>query len=346
MTKAPVLLLLLLPFFASCRSLSREVNSALPDFLRASPGGEEMKLFKELHEGRAWSADDLERQDRLRSDIVQVYQSGDWEECGELVRGYIDDFAISRHDQELRFLLADSLYRDDEWDLSFDAFKEYLALYPVSSWSEPSMQIIYRMGLECIEGRRSAFLGIFGRRAKGVEMLRNLVETFPGGGRAADAQWALARYSMHEGDHVAAVEEFGVLVERWPESEWNAAALYYAAWCRYRLIKGEAYDGATMEQARDSFERYLREARHQGWADEARAALGEIVELEAQHQLTVAEWYLGMEKPWAARYWLTKLTVLHGSTAAGQRAKVLLDMLPGAAVVPATAPATAAKDAP
>ncbi|MSR74308.1 MAG: outer membrane protein assembly factor BamD [Planctomycetes bacterium] len=338
MRKAPVLLLLILPLCTSCRSLSRDLNKALPEFMRASPGGEEMKLFKELHEGRDWSADDLERQDRLHAEVVRVYTAADWEECAEQVRDYLDDYGLSRYDQELRFLLADSLYRDDEWDNAYDSFKEYLALYPVSSWSEPSMQILYRMGLGCIEGQRSAFLGIFGRRAKGVEILRMLVETFPGGSRAADAQWALARYSMSEGEYEAAALEYRVLTERWPESEWNSAALYYTAWCGYRQMKGAAYDAATMKHARESFERYLLTARQQGWAGEARAALTDISEMEAQHLLVVAEWYLDMDKPWAARFWLMKLSVLHASTAAGQKAKALLATLPGAETPPIAVP--------
>lgn len=321
------ILLLILPFLASCRSLSREVNSALPPFLRSRPGGDEMKVFTELRAARTWSAEELERQARLAREVREAYTQGDWEECAELAVDYTEEFPVSEHDQQVRFVRADSLCRDDEWDLSFDAFKEFLALHPVSVHSEAAMQMLYRMGLECIEGRRTSFFGIFSRRARGEEILTALVETFPGGSRAADAQWALARHALLEEDWHAAAEKFALLSTRWPESEWSSAALYFTAWCRYRTVRGAAYDGATMQQAREGFERYLSEARHQGWAAQAKSAVQELRELEAGHLMVVAEWYLDQDRPWSARYWLNKLAVQHSTTEAGRRARQQLSAL-------------------
>lgn len=329
MRRASTLLLLVgILLLGGCRSLSRELNDSLPEFLRSKPGADEMKLLAELKKGEEPAPADSEQQNAAFEEIRRVRAEKDFEECAELAADFTSEWPSGRFDEEVRMLRADSLYRDDDWSESFVAWREYFERYPVSEHANTGMETLYCMGLEYIEGRRSAFFGIFSRVAKGEEILRYLVETFPGGARAADAQWLLARYSLQENDWEAAALEFQLLAERWPESAWQSASLYYAAWCRYRAIKGAAYDPGLMRTAREGFERYLETARHQGWAGEAKATVEEIAELEAEHLLTVAEWYLDQGEPWAARWWLMKLDTTQASTAAGKRAKELLKTLP------------------
>jgi|GEM_PF-5157686 outer membrane protein assembly factor BamD (BamD/ComL family) len=322
----PLLLIVLVS--GGCRSLSRELNDALPDFLRSTPGADEMKILADLKKAEEPAVEDSERQKEALAELRQVRADGDFEECADLAADFTDEWPSSSHDEEVRMLRADSLYRDDDWSECFAAWREYFERYPVSEHANTGMETLYRVGLEYIEGRRAAFFGVFSRVDKGEEILRYLVETFPGGARAADAQWLVARHSLQEGDWQAAAMDFQLLAERWPDSAWQSAALYYTSWCRYRAIKGAAYDPGMMRLAREGFERYLEQARHQGWAGEAKATLAELTELQAEHLLTVAEWYIDQGEPWAARWWLMKLDMTEATTRAGKKAKELLNSLP------------------
>jgi outer membrane protein assembly factor BamD (BamD/ComL family) len=302
----------------ACRSLGRDINNALPAFLRAEPGKEEMAIFAKVRASREWSEEDLARQKELFED-------------------YLDQYPTSVYDEAARYHLGEAHFLDDDYHAAAAAFRDFAAVYPVSALVPKVAELQYTMGLAFIEGRRSTFLGIFSNRGAGVTILTELVETFPRSARAADAQWALARHYMdHEEDWPRARRAFRFLSDRYRTSPWYKAALFDEGYAIYRQVKGAVYDPQLMKDAQAAFERYLREAPEGDLAGQARGIATEMEDLQASHLLEVGNWYVAQGKEYTSRFYFVKARALFPrSPAAAEAERALLELGP---LAPAPAP--------
>ncbi len=308
-----------------CRSLNRELNQALPGFLRADPGKEEMEIFAKVRQSREWSEEDLARQKEIFDAAKAALDEGRAEEAGDLFEDYLEQYPSSVYDEAARYSLGESHYLDDDYDAAHEAFRDFAAVYPVSGLGSKVVELQYKMGIEFIEGRRSTFFGIFSQRTSGERILNHVVETFPRSRRAADSQWALGRFAMdEEEDWPKAESAFRFLAEQYKTSEWYEPALFDAAYSTYRQVKGDVYDPLTMKRAEEAFQRYLREAPKGANRTEAEAVLLEVEGLRARQLLNVAEWYLKEGKEYSARFYLAKVRDVYPRSEAAETARQLM----------------------
>lgn len=324
---APLLLLITL---TGCTGLSREINQALPEFLRSDPGKEEMEIFRQVRQAREWSEEDLAEQDRLVAGIAALREQKKWAEAIDRIEEYLEQFAVSRHDEKVRFWLGDSHFQDDEWERAYNSWRDFSLLHPVSDYNVGLTDTLYLIGREFLAGNRSRFFGIFTRTGVGIRVLNHLIESFPSSPRAADAQWTLAKYYVDEEDWPESEAAFAFIVEQYESSEWYHPSLYYLAYSRYRQVKGDRYDPEMMRQAQSDFEKYLAQAPEGTWRDEAAGIIQELEELRARSVLNVGEWYLDQGKPYSARYYLMATITRFPNSEAAKRAKALLPETPAA----------------
>lgn len=334
------LVLVLAVLFSGCRGLGRKFNQALPAFLRSDPGAKEMSIFAEVAQTREWTPEELKAQEDLFNKALKAHSKKRYDDAADVLEDYLDLYPTSRFDERARFLLGESYYLDGQYGRAFEAFKDFNDLYLLSDYSPQIAEYQYQIGLSYIEGRQAVFFGIFSNKSRGEEYLNHVVERFPTSKRAADAQWAIARYYMSDREWGKAADAFKFLTDNYEQSEWYAAALYNEAYCLYRLVKGVAYDPQVMKDARKAFERYLREFPDGDWSAEAASFRDEVWALEAGHLLLVAEWYIGRGHPYSSRYYLEQVRVRFPGTKAAERAATLLEDLPGGNVdIPVGPPA-------
>ena len=325
---APILIFALMLMSTGCTGLSREVNQALPEFLRSEPGEAEMEIFRQVRQAREWSEEDLAEQDRLVERIGSLREQKEWSDAIDLLEEYVEQYAVSRHDEKVRYWLGDCNFQDDEWERAFNAWRDFSLLHPVSDYNPGLTESLFLIGKEYLSGGRSSFFGIFSNRGVGKRVLNHLIESFPSSPRAADAQWTLARYYLDEEEWPDAEAAFAFIVEQYEGSDWYQASLYYVAYTRYRQVKGDTYDPETMRQAQADFGRYLAQAPEGEWRGQAQAIIAELEDLRARSLLNVGEWYLDQGKPYSARYYfMATITRFPNSKAAG-RAKALLPETP------------------
>lgn len=318
------LVLASLVFLLGCRGLSREFNQSLPDFLRADPGKEEMQIFAKVRQAREWSEEDLSRQKDLFDEIETDYREGRFETAGDLLEDYLEQYPGSQYDERARFLLGNARFKEDAFEKSFSAFKDFSALYPVSDLGAEVVELEYVMGKDFLDGLRSTFFGIFSNASIGEKIMEHIVENYPSSARASDAQWALARYHMRDEDWPKAQAAFRFVATQYPTSEWYTPALFYAAYCQYRQVKGAPYDPTTMRGTREGFELFLRESEGSPWRNDAKEIVLEMESLEAEHILVIAEWYVGQGREFSARFYFMKVVTLYPQTSAAERAKAAL----------------------
>lgn len=316
--------LLALVLLGACSGLGREINQALPAFLRSDPGREEMEIFERVRRLREWTPEDLADQDRRVAEIEEHRRNRELGSMESKIKGYLEIYPASVHDEDLRFLLAETFYLDDEWRSAFRQYREFGAIYPLSPHGPAVVERIYEMGRSYLAGERSTFFGIFSQKSVGIEMLEHLIETYPKSRRASDSQYALARHRMDVREWSQARADFRFLHEQYRESEWAPSALFYDAYCSYRQVKGSVYDPKTMGEAVRSFERYLAQVEDGEFERDARTFIAELRELQAEHMFRVGDWYAGAGKPYSSRFYFLSVLTRHPESGAAARARARL----------------------
>jgi len=155
-----------------------------------------------------------------------------------------------------------------------------------------------------------------------------IVQTYPNAPCAPDAQWQLGRYYVCDKDWPKATAAFDYLVKQYPNSEWFPGARYYAAYTRYRQVKGTRYDPGIVRESRARFASYVKDFPTGQWRPDADRLICILDNIAAQYLLNVAEWYVGQGKCWSARYYVEKLISLHPNTNAAACGSRLLARLP------------------
>ena len=256
-----VLLVLLVASAAGCRGLSRDINQSLPEFMRAQPGEEEMEILTRVRRSRTWTEEDLKLQDSRMDQVRERLSEDRLDDAIDLLETYLEDFPNSKADEEARFLLAKAQKDDDAYAKSFDTLKDFTLLYPVSDHGEDVMNMLFEMGRSYLAGERSTLFGIFSNTGKGRDIMTHLVESYPSGVRAADAEWALGEYAYENDEWERAAASYGFLVEQYPTSEWVPMARLKKARSLHQQVKGAAYDPVTMKEARRGLPEVRRSAR-------------------------------------------------------------------------------------
>jgi outer membrane protein assembly factor BamD (BamD/ComL family) len=321
-------ILIVLALLPACTGLGRKVNQALPEFMRGEAGAEEKERIHRLQQRLEAPPGASAARTHAFEQAKCAYDCGRFDDAASLFEDFIDDYPSSEYDEEARFLLGESHYRDDDYAAAFAAFKDYAEAYPVSNRAPCIEERVYHMGCCYLAGKRRAFFGIFSNKGVGEEMFIWLVQTYPNAARADDAQWALGRYYVCDQDWPKAVTAFDFLVKQYPNSEWLPAAKYYTGYTRYRQVKGTRYDQSIVRESRKRLSAYLKDHPDGQWRADAERLICTLDNIAAQKILNVAEWYVGQGKAWSARYYLVRLEALHPTSCAAERGRALLARLP------------------
>jgi outer membrane protein assembly factor BamD (BamD/ComL family) len=321
-------LVVALALVAGCAGLGRRVNQSLPEFMRGEPGAEEKERIQTLQQRLQAPAGASAARTRAFERAKRAYEACQFDCAADFFEDFLDEYPSSEFDEEARFLLGESHYRDDDYTEAFAAYKAHAERYPVSNRAPCIEERVYRMGCSFLSGRRKSFLGIFSNRGLGEEMFLWIVETYPNAPRADDAQWALGRYYVSEADWPKAAGAFDLLVKQYPGSEWFPAGTYFSGYTRYRQVKGTVYDQAIVRESRKRFAQYVAQFPEGPWRSQAERLICVLDDVAAQKLLNVARWYVGQGCRWAARYYLERLIKLYPASRAAARGSALLATLP------------------
>ena len=334
-TVQPRLIVVLLVLCCGCTSLGRRVNQSLPEFMRGDPGlgGEGTDPAPPAAArgpaGRFGAPDGGVRAAR------RAYDCQNYDTAASLFEDFIDEYPASEYDEEARFLWGESQFHGNDYVGAFDAYKQYAEAYPVSNRAPCIQERVYVMACAYLSGRRRTFLGLFTAKGVGEDMDIWLVHTYPNAARAADAQWALGRYYVCDAEWAKAAAAFDFLVKQYPNSEWFPAARYFAAYTRYRQVKGTCYDPAIVREARSRFESYVHDFPTGQWRASAEHLICILDNIAAQKILNVAQWYVDQGKCWSARYYLERLEALYPASNAAVCGRRLYATLPSNPPCPA-----------
>lgn len=226
--------------------------------------------------------------------LIEAENHGDAEELLEVA---LDRELPDSIREELSFLFADNDYKRRKIRRSATRFRRFVRDYPFSTRLPEVEETVFQIALLQLDGQDKGFLGIGRGRAKAVETLEYLRETFPRGARAADVLKRLGDYYVDRRYYEDAVFEYETLSRDHPESEWQPLALYRAALCYLLQSRGAAYDLEVLGKARYGFQQYLETYPEGTHRSEAEAALDIIAELFEERAYSIGESYEKRNRP-------------------------------------------------
>lgn len=349
---AGVMFLALLACCGGCRSLGREVNEALPEFLRFDPGKEELERYRRRIQVMNRTEEEKAAAEASWQKAKAYYDDGEWYDAAQALQDFLEAFPDTPHDKEARFLLVRAQRNRNKADDALRAIKSFVANYPISEYNDEIEREMHQLAVEYIEGKHDFF--IFGSKKKGVDLLELMVLNFPAGKLADEAQWELGNYQMREENWIEAGEAFEKFVDRrpadqlaspsnvgdpdrfadpdlaarYPYSKWTARATYNRALCRLATVKGADYDEVTIVSTMQDFRNYLDRFPEGDRREEAEGHIAFLREMHGDKQLRIARWYRGQGFDQSARFYLLKTIENHPDTAAAVKAEKLLAEIP------------------
>jgi outer membrane assembly lipoprotein YfiO len=198
---------------------------------------------------------------------------------------------------------AEALFQRGECLRALKRHEEALECYAAIPSQRPSVELLkrslerrYQLGLDFLQGNAHRyFLGIipYTSSAFGVKVLDDLVREFPFESFSADALYSIASHYFRQEEWEECRPVYERLIEKYPTSELTPPAHFQLGKAVYSTVKGYRYDLRPLAEARRYFERFLERRPVGAEAEEARRYIRELRQMEAQHELYVARFYLG-----------------------------------------------------
>lgn len=322
------LIALLVPLLGApaCSSFGRKFNQALPEFLRSEPGKDELDRYRERVRVLKRSPEDVAAAHRDFLEAKNFVETGDFENGNTALEAYLERWPDTADDKEARFLLIQARLGDEEWFDAQEAIRGFIANYPITDFNDQVEEIMWKLGSEYLEGEHDVF--IFSKEGDGLRLLRDMVLHFPNGAHADDAHWKLGNYYYDDGDWIEAQAAFTAIIEEHPNSPWAARAQYDRGLCRLAQVKGAEYDAEIARKARGDFLVYLERYPEGDRREQAVNHVARLDELLGEMPLSIGDWYLGQDYPWAARFYYQKVLRMHPNTQAAAIARERLAGLP------------------
>ena len=233
-------------------------------------------------------------------------------------------------------LLAGNIaYRNGDWDDAIRRYEEFLLFEGAAQDSRLAEDRLLELGLDLLEGRHRAF-GIFPDRSRGIATLLNLAAWAPRSPRAPEALAHVGEYHFENRYFNEAREDYRLILQQYPRSEWADLAAFRLGMCNYLQIDKPTIDAKVINRSLNQLKQYMKLFPAGLYRDEAEVTIVELEELSAQHELAVGDYYEDIGNILGARRRYREAASRFGTEAAVEARRRLerlpaLDPLPGAA---------------
>jgi len=300
------------------------------DFFRSSRyDGEDEEDLLDLDEPSV----DSPKAEALRARAQKAFDERKFEKAVEILHTLQDDFDNTRAAKEARtyFLIAEGYFHLGDYERAHDYYMKTLRRGPGETIFNQTLNRIYNVGLAFLHGRAErSLLGFsFTSPTYGVDILigeKGLLTRFPLS-RYSAAIWEIAEFYYNKKQFSDAERVYEQLVREFSDSEWAEQAEYKLALSVFNQVRGVAYDQDPLRKAKRKFLAYRAHYPRGNYSEQVRNSLREIAEMQAQHDLTVAKYYLRESRPQAARFYLRSVLLNNPKTDAAREARPMFQEL-------------------
>lgn len=235
-----------------------------------------------------------------------LFREKRWKEAEAAFGRVWRDHKGSPYAADARYYEAECRFARQKWLGAFELYKSFLRDNPLSPHAPAIERRLYGMGVHLLETGESTF---FDESGTGIDVLEQVVLSFPNGELADDALLLIADHEVRHFRPHDAVEHLHQLLDRYPSSEWAYEARLRLARGYRELNRGSRYDADALRRAAAHYRAYLeivaadraRASEYAAALDQARKELREVEEVLGRKGLEEADFYLYDGKVDAAR---------------------------------------------
>lgn len=214
---------------------------------------------------------------------------------------------------------------------SFDAFQSFVDQHRSSARFEDAIQQQYEIAETAKGGKKERTLVVLKFKMGGediVAMYKKIIANAPFGKLAPLAQFSIGEIYQDMGEKDKSVAAYQGVVENYPNTK-QASEAQFRIGSISSVAASRSEDKSNIVAARDALTTYMASHPKGDRAGEAEQGLRQINAVEASQSLTVAKFYMRINKPKAAAIYLNE-ALKYGSPEASAEARTLLAELAAA----------------
>lgn len=265
-------------------------------------------------------------EDCASSEIVlaaeDAFSTEDYERAVHLAEYVAEEHPDSPEAEDALYLAAESYFRMNEPKESLVLFKELIARYPASRYSNLIAERDFAIG-RALFADDSWFFGEF-TRDRGVDAMNHLLTEFSTSELADDARIEMGLHFFAEEEYIDAIETFTELIKENPGSEWEHKALFLMGLSYFNINRGASYDRESLRKCMVVLNTYKERYPLGAYLDQCDEVILEAQERMAEKELEIALFYLDQDQEIGARRHLANTVILFNGTGAAKRAETIL----------------------
>lgn len=222
-------------------------------------------------------------------------KKGKWEAAAREYRKVVKTYPTSPLAPEALMKSAHAYEKAGYYAQAFKSLQMIVEKYPSYPGIQEVVEEEYRIANLFLSGKRKKMrmvkLALFPSVDTAIEIYQKVVENFPYGDLADDAQLRIGIAYQKKKKYPEAIEAYKKLLKEYKGSPLRDEAKFRMGVCAYKQSKGASYDHAATDKALEYFNEFLREYPGSKRVDQVQSFISELNSRKARGLFQVAAYY-------------------------------------------------------
>jgi outer membrane protein assembly factor BamD len=263
-------------------------------------------------------------------DLAQRYEDHrDWGRAGASYRMVVRRFPRADIAPAALFNSARMYEKQGKLEKAFHDYQTIVERYPRSEHFEPALEAEYTIAKAYLDGRRVDVYGVptIPSMAKAEEMFKKIVTNGPFSKIAPLAQYGIGQALEKSGSITSSVTAYQQVVDRYPNSEVAADAMYQIGYVYLQASRATGYDETAAVRAQEAFEDFLVKFPNSHKAPQAQDNLKTLQGRKSNDAFNIARFYDKQHNYKAAYVYYNEVLQQQPDSQQATRAKTRMDQI-------------------
>jgi outer membrane protein assembly factor BamD len=263
-------------------------------------------------------------------DLAQRYEAArDWKRAGASYRMVVRRFPRSDIAAAALFNSGRMYEKLGKLELAFRDYQSIVEKYPRSENFEPALEAEYAIAKAFLDGKRVDVYGVptLPSMAKAEEMFKKIVTNGPFSKIAPLAQFGIGQALEKSGSITSAVTAYQQVVDRYPNSDVAADAMYQIGYVYLQASRATGYDETAAVRAQEAFEDFLTKFPNSHKAAQAQDNLKTLQGRKSNDAFNIARFYDKQHNYKAAYVYYNEVLQQQPDSQQASRAKTRMDQI-------------------
>jgi outer membrane protein assembly factor BamD len=263
-------------------------------------------------------------------DLAQRYEAArDWKHAGASYRMVVRRFPRADIAPAALFNSGRMYEKVGQLEKAFRDYQSVVEKYPRSENFEPALEAEYTIAKAFLDGKRVNVYGVptLPSMAKAEEMFKKIVTNGPFSKIAPLAQYGIGQALEKSGSITSAVTAYQQVVDRYPNSEVAAEAMYQIGYVYLQASRATGYDETAAVRAQEAFEDFLVKFPNSDKSPQAQDNLKVLQGRKSNDAFNIARFYDKQHNYKAAYVYYNEVLQQQPDSQQATRAKTRMDQI-------------------